>query len=151
MKKILLIFIIVSLTSCAGLPGKSTLTVFSPIDKESGIYLSKINIEPRTALSGLAGEIPELVNSLLTSKGFRLVGNQLEADIELEIFIHRKSYTYNFNSFESVTMTMKLYQQKVIAAYLMYTEDTDRSLDSFIWTFSLLEHNIAALAARLHE
>ena len=151
MKKTILIIATLLITSCAGLPGKTIIAVYAPISEEATIFLREIKIEPQTSLSGIAGELPALLRSLLTAEGFTAADSKDETDIELELFIHKKNYTHNFSSFESVTLTMKFFRKNDITAYLMYSEDTDRSLDSFGWAFSLIKHNITAMAAELHE
>ncbi|MBI9108592.1 MAG: hypothetical protein JEZ04_17745 [Spirochaetales bacterium] len=151
MKKILLFLLPAVLLSCAGLQHRKALSVYGTLDPEVPVYLREIKLEPELILSGISAELPKLIESLLSSKGFKLAESPENKTAVLDIFLYRENYQHDFSTIESVTLTLSLYYNDRILVYLLYTEDTDKSLDSFSWTFSLLEKNITDLAAAVHE
>ncbi len=153
MKKIIAagIIITVFLCSCTTLPGSSSTRIYTEIPVSAGIHLNKITLEPSHILDGISEELPDLVKSCLAGAGFT-VSEQSDEDIyELEIFLHMKKWQYDYSSRESVTLRLELSLNGEAAAYRLYTEDTEKSIDSFSWTFELIDRNIAELASAIYD
>ena len=145
------LLLLLLLTGCAGLPRNGTFTVYSRLSRAEKIFPAGISLEPKTALSGLEEELPETLKSLLCEAGFTAADSTEEAGAVLEVLLHRKGYVCDYRSCESVTVSMRLHKDGRTFAYLMMTEDTDRSMASFGWTVSLIKKSLHRLAEVLDD
>lgn len=145
MKKCMLLILTVVLSSCTSLQSRGTTAVYQKIEADTPVYLRSIILEPPHILDGIGDELPGLIESCLINSGFK-IADHLDPDrVDLDVFLHRKEWQLNFNSYESITLRLLLTANGQTVAYILHTEDTDRSINSFPWTFSLIEENIRKL------
>ena len=141
-KKIFSVLVAIILGSCSSLPGDSSTQIYSSIPEDAKVHLRRIELAPPHILNGISTELPALVENCLSEAGFSISAEPGDDIYELDLFLHMKNWQYNYSSLESVTFIISLSNGGEIAAYRIYTEDTDKSVESFSWTFSLIDKNI---------
>lgn len=145
-KSYLIIFVTLYLVSCIGLEGKNSTVFYEKIPADASVYLRKVEVKPAFILTDVSEEIPELIRTCLTNNGFSLALEDSDTAYKLDVILNSRIWQEQYNSVESVTLSMRFYQKEQLAAFRLYTEDTEKSIDSFLWTFELIERNIRELA-----
>lgn len=149
MKKIFSFYMAIILGSCTSLPIEKSISVYGDFPVDTPVYIEIIQLEPPQLMVGLKKELPDIIMSSLARNGFTISHIQDGETANMEFFIYKNEYQCDFKTYESVTLTISVKNGGKTIAYSLYTEDTDKSLDSFARTWSLLELNIAALAEEL--
>ena len=146
-KYYLTLLIALSVFSCAGVDGRNSTVIYESIPAGASVYLRKIELKPDHILTDVSGEIPELIRSCLTNNGFAVASEDSDAAYKLDIILNDSIWLYQYKTVESVTLSMRVYRKEKLVAYRLYTEDTEKSIDSFLWTFDLIERNIGEFAS----
>lgn len=143
MKKYYLLIIVLQLfVSCAGINHKSSTVVYEAVPADSYIYLRSVKIMPEIILTDISAEIPELIRSCLKHNGFSNTKLNSDNAYKLDVFLNSRTWQHQYKSVESVTLSIRLYRDDSLIAYRIYTEDTEESIESFLWTFNFIEKNI---------
>lgn len=150
MKKVITMLSTIILCSCASTVGRDSTIVYSDFPAAAPIHIRNIVLEPPHILNGISDELPELIKSCLVNSGYTVSDDSSSGVFELDVFFHKQDWQHNFSPYESVTLRLFLSKDDKTAAYRLYTVDTDKSIDSFSWTLSLIEENISQLTAAIY-
>ncbi|HAK46237.1 MAG TPA: hypothetical protein DCO79_10020 [Spirochaeta sp.] len=142
---------LILLSSCVSNTGSSTGLFYQDVPVGAAVMLRSLEIRPERALEDIADELPDLINSCLAESGFVLTDSADPDVYELDMVISSKSWNYKYRPIESVSVSMRFFLRGELAAYRLYTEDTEQGLESFLWTFELIRKNIADFALALAD
>ena len=146
-----LLLAIFQLGSCTTLKGVESTTVSEEIKSGSIFYLNEVRVEPQYIMNGISNELPCLIHNCLLKEGFKMTNEETDAHYKINFFMHRKKWTHDYSSFESITMRISIFVGERQIAYRIYTEDTNQSIDSFPWIFALIKQNISEFTKDLSD
>ncbi len=148
MKKILFFLIAAGICSCTSLQTETALTVHGKLDTGTAVYLKDIRITPEL-MEGLRDELPQIITCALEKHGFVISSVPGPGTAEVVLFLHKKDFQLDFKTYESVTLTISIKSGGAPLACSMHTVDTEKGIDSFAWTWALIDSKIAELAKSL--
>ena len=111
--------------------------------------LRSVRLEPAHAMRDLEQVLPGTVRSMLAKYGITVTDRAEEADLVLELYLQRKDYRKGYEDYTSFTLVLTVSEGGKPVIYLLHTEDTPASKDSYPFLFSLLDENIARLSGSL--
>ena len=113
------------------------------------LYLRSIQLEPLHTLRDLERILPGVVRSILAKYGIPAADREEEADLVLDMYLQRKDYQKDYEAYASIILSLTVSREDKPVLFLLHTEDTPASPDSFPFLFSLLDENISRLSGAL--
>ncbi|MBN2049761.1 MAG: hypothetical protein JW760_04900 [Spirochaetales bacterium] len=110
------------------------------------VYLRAVRLEPPHNMHDYEILLPKVVTAMLTTHGIRVTADEKEATLSLEVLLQRKEYQKGYEQYESLTLSLTIYEGSQPLFFLFHTEELTSSLDSVPLLCSILDKNIAQLS-----